>query len=607
MKTSKKLLSMLLALVMLLSLVACGGGNSGSSNSGISGNSGGSSNSSANNGGGEEQAPAPGDVDNGDGTFYNEELGYTYGATFKSDEPLTYTIMFNDNDAYPIKDSWKTDGIFKTITDITNVSLDLNEVNNASYGEKVGLLINAGTAPYIIPKMYGDAQYVNGGGIVAVSDWVQYMPNYTGMIDKYDLQADVDLNRQADGKYYRLEGLKETALQDYSLLIRKDLFDAAGYDVTELEKTWTWEDFAEVLKGVKEYMVSQGIIGANDYIWSDRWCGATSGYGTGGYLLRLMAHSYGIECTWSAGNLTYNADLYYDEAADEFKMSAGTDEFKQMLKVVQGMVKDGILDPETWTQDDTVADSKFYTGKTALIGTNRSMLVPQDEAVAEQLGAGNYELYEILLPMGTTSYQDDNSRKECGVCISSSALNDMSESEFIRLMRFVDWLFYSDEALTMTKWGVEGETYTVDADGNYSLTPGYYCGGLTIPQTSDDQVDMRIELGYAGGNYMYSGSRELLASAFSPELRDFYDRMAEYRTLRPQAPAVPLDEDDSEMANMWGAGFKTELETWILRFCMNQDGYQDIDAKWDEFQAALQGQNAQNIIDMYNNAYQASK
>ena len=83
--------------------------------------------------------------------------------------------------------------------------------------------------------------------------------------------------------------------------------------------------------------------------------------------------------------------------------------------------------------------------------------------------------------------------------------------------------------------------------------------------------------------------------------------MAEYRTLRPQAPAVPLDEDDSEMANMWGAGFKTELETWILRFCMNQDGYQDIDAKWDEFQAALQGQNAQNIIDMYNNAYQANK
>ena len=604
MKTSKKLLSMLLALVMLLSLVACGGGNSGSSNSG---NSGGSSNSSSNNGGGEEQAPAPGDVDNGDGTFYNEELGYTYGATFKSDEPLTYTIMFNDNDAYPIKDSWKTDGIFKTITDITNVSLDLNEVNNASYGEKVGLLINAGTAPYIIPKMYGDAQYVNGGGIVAVSDWVQYMPNYTGMIDKYDLQADVDLNRQADGKYYRLEGLKETALQDYSLLIRKDLFDAAGYDVTELEKTWTWEDFAEVLKGVKDYMVSQGMIGANDYIWSDRWCGATSGYGTGGYLLRLIAHSYGIECTWSAGNLTYNADLYYDEAADEFKMSAATDEFKQMLKVVQGMVQDGILDPETWTQDDTVADSKFYTGKTALIGTNRSMLVAQDEAVAEQLGAGNYELYEILLPMGTTSYQDENARKECGVCISSSALKDMSESEFIRLMRFVDWLFYSDEALTMTKWGVEGETYTVDAEGNYSLTPGYYCGGLTIPQTSDDQVDMRIELGYAGGNYMYSGSRELLASAFSPELRDFYDRMAEYRTLRPNAPGVALTEDQNEQVGMWASGYKSALETWILRYCMNQDGYTDIDATWDQFQSEIMAQHAEDILNTYNEAYQASK
>ncbi len=38
------------------------------------------------------------------------------------------------------------------------------------------------------------------------------------------------------------------------------------------------------------------------------------------------------------------------------------------------------------------------------------------------------------------------------------------------MMRFVDWLWYSDEGLTLTKWGKEGETYTV-TDGAYSLTP----------------------------------------------------------------------------------------------------------------------------------------
>lgn len=601
MKTSKKLISLLLALVMVLGLVACGGNSNGGGSDG--GNDGGGDGAVT-----EKFTLTDKDVDNGDGTYTNTELNYTFGKTFHSDEPITYSSMFNDNDAYPIKDSWSAEGgLFDTITKMSNVTLEITPVNNAKYSDSVTLDISTADAPYIIPKMYGDAQYVNGGGIVPVSDYVQYMPNYTGMIEAYDLQPDVDLNRQADGKYYRLEGLKEAALQDYSFIIRKDIFDAAGYDVTELEKDWDWAEFTEVLKGVKQYMVDQGMIGANDYIWSDRWCGATSGYGTGGYLLRLIAHTYGLEASWTAGQLTYGADLYYDADADEFKISAADEDFKEVLKVAQNLVKEGILDPETWTQDDQVGDSQFYSGKTVVLGTNRSMLVPQDEAVAAQLGAGNYELYEIVIPVGSTTYQDENSRKECGVCISSKAKNELSDAEFIRLMRFVDWLFYSDEALTMTKWGVEGETYTVAADGTYSLTPDYYCGGLTIPQTSDSQKDMRLELGYACGNFMYSGSRALLTSNFSADLRDFYDRMAEYRTLRPNAPGVALTEDQNEQVGMWASGYKSALETWILRYCMNQEGYTDIDATWDQFQSEIMAQHAEDILNTYNEAYKASK
>ena len=36
------------------------------------------------------------------------------------------------------------------------------------------------------------------------------------------------------------------------------------------------------------------------------------------------------------------------------------------------------------------------------------------------------------------------------------------------MMRFVDWLWYSDEGLTLTKWGKEGETYTVTEDTSWS-------------------------------------------------------------------------------------------------------------------------------------------
>ncbi len=588
MKNGKKILCLLLTSVMAASLVSTA----------VFAEEGGAAESSA------EVASYEGDTDNGDGTYTNSELGYTYGATFKSDEPITYSVMFNDNDAYPIKDTWETEGIFKAINDLTNVKFDLTKVNNASYNDRITLDISSGTAPDIIPKMYSDAQFVTGGGIVAVSDWTKYMPNYSKMVEDYDLQDTVDQNRTADGKYYRLVGLKEAALQDYSILIRDDLFKAAGYDVRELEKDWTWEEFTDILKDVKAYMVEQGIIDESDYIWSDRWCGATSGYGTGGYLLNIIAHTYGIYSTWNSGTLTNFADMYFDHEADEFKISAYTDEYKQMMTMIQNLVKEGILDPETWSQEDTTADNKFYRGETALIGTNRSSLVGQDEGIKAQLGEGNYELYEIVIPKGTTDYQAENVRSECGVCISSSALENMSEAEFVRMMRFVDWLFYSKEAWTLTKWGVEGETYTVDEEGNYTLTPGYFCAGLGIPQTSDDQVDMRVEYGYAGGNYMYAGDMETLTSAFSPDLRDFYDRMAEYRTLMPLDPHVALDELDNEQMNLWASGFKDTLEQWNLRFCMNQA---DVEADWETFLAELDAKNAQNMLDMYNQYYQESK
>lgn len=171
------------------------------------------------------------------------------------------------------------------------------------------------------------------------------------------------------------------------------------------------------------------------------------------------------------------------------------------------------------------------------------------------------------------------------------------------MMRFVDWLWYSDEGLTLTKWGKEGETYTV-TDGTYSLTPGYYCKGLSIGQTSDDQVDLREELGYACGNFMYGGNTELLTSNFTDDLRDFYDRQGQYRKLRPLDPTVTFDEDQMEMLNLWGTPMTDTVNAWTCKFAMNQA---DINNDWDTYVAEVEAQNMQNIVDMYNDTYNANK
>ena len=61
----------------------------------------------------------------------------------------------------------------------------------------------------IIPKTYDEGKYVNGGQIVAISDWVKYMPNYQKCVKEWDMAGDLKSKLQADGKYYVLPGIWE--------------------------------------------------------------------------------------------------------------------------------------------------------------------------------------------------------------------------------------------------------------------------------------------------------------------------------------------------------------------------------------------------------------
>ncbi|MBO5116300.1 MAG: extracellular solute-binding protein, partial [Treponema sp.] len=356
--------------------------------------------------------------------------GYTFGEeqTFRSDEKVNYSIFFSDASWYPKLETWETEGVFKDIEDLTNVHLDITSFDSGDYNQKVNLAINSGSSAYIIPKIYSEDQYVAGGGVVAVSDYTQYMPNFTAFVEKYDMSADLDTIRQSDGKFYRLPGLHQAALQDYTIMVREDIFEAAGYNVRELEKDWTWETLHDVLVGVKKYMVSQGMISESDYIWSDLWCGE-SGKGTGGNLLKLMGSSYNVLSGWAIEGS--NGGIKFDYDKNEFYSSSISEDYKKFIKVANSFVKDGILDPETFTQSDDTANNKFYNGKTVIKSTNRSSMSNDVASINKILGEGKAKVYVTAYPSGTTKNLAETSRLECGVMIAQKALDELGEAEFI--------------------------------------------------------------------------------------------------------------------------------------------------------------------------------
>ena len=585
----KKILSMLLATVMVAgSLAGCGSSGDTQSTSTDT-----STGSKTENTTGTEAASTEAAVE--------ENLDYQYGldTTFHSDDPVTYSFFFSDASWYPMVDTWKTEGVFKKIEEVTNVTLDITSIDSGDYNQKVALMINAGEAAYIIPKTYDESPYVDGGAIVPISDYTQYMPYFTDFVEKYNMQDDLKTITKSDGKFYRLPGMLEAPVQDYTFMIRKDLFDAAGVDVPAIEKDWTWDDLYDALVKVKAYMVSQGMIKESDYVWSDLWCGSEVTDGSGGNLLKLIASAYDVQAGWAIGN-----GMLYDSTKDEWYFGPTSDNFKAYLSEVTKYVQGGILDPETFTQDNQTACNKFYRGETAILSVNRSQYTSWLANLDENLGAGNYETYLCLLPRGEkTNYLPENSRLENGVMISKRALDELGGEGFIKMIRFVDWLFYSHEAYNLTKWGVEGETYQVNADGTKSLLDGYQCGGLGIAGDESD-IDIRLQWGYAGGNFYYGGTIAEMTDNFNPDIMDFVNRITEARDVKPLDPSYVADEEENEQLNLWKTPLIDNVNTWTLQFAT---GVKNVDADWDAYVASCEGLNSITMADYINEIYQRTK
>ena len=531
-------------------------------------------------------------------TETEENVPYTYGVgkTFHADQPVTYTMFFSDASWYPMVDTWKTEGVFKKIEEMTNVTLDIKSYDSGDYMDQITLDIQAGNAAYIIPKIYDDSKFVDGGAIVPISDYVQYMPYYTEFYNKYDLSKDIQTITRSNGKYYKLPGMKESNLINYSFVIRKDIWDKAGVDVVALQKDWTWSDFLEALKKVKAYMVSQGMCKESDYIWSDLWCGNESGQGSGGNLLGVMAATYDVNAGWNIGN-----GMRYNKDQDKFLFSPVSDNYKEFLKTANSFVAAGILDPETFTQDDATATAKYYNGKTAIMSINQGQWANYEQNMTAQLGAGNYENYVITMPIGSTRNSTVSpERLENGVMISQKALDELGEAGFIQMLRFVDWLFYSHEAYDLTKWGVEGEHYEV-VDGQKKLKAGFCCSGLGFGNDeAESMTDIRLKWGYAGGNFWYGGTVAEMSDNLTGAVADYVARDAADRDVPPLAPGLAPTPDQNEEINLIATPLISNVNAWTLKFVTGQA---KIDAQWDEYVKSCESLNYQGLVDIYAQLY----
>jgi putative aldouronate transport system substrate-binding protein len=494
---------------------------------------------------------------------------YRVGQRFKAAQPLSLSLLHNNNPVYPMKRDW----LFWTeVSRRTGVTLQPVDVPLADYEKKRSVLIGAGDAPFLIPKTYhpSEVAFVSSGAILPVSDYTHLMPHFRDKVRRWRLEPELDSIRQSDGKYYLLPGLHEKVKSAYSLSFRTDVLDRLG-----LTLPTTWDEVHDVLTALKaEY--------PDKYPWTDRWsintpfpCGALFSY---------LGQAYGVKAGWTYDNITF------DTQARKFVFTAATDRYRQMIEYARKLVADKLLDPESFTQQDDQAVQKLLAEKSYVISANSQELVQNYRYNLEkQVKGARIEMVPVPLgPAGPVVL--GGARLENGIMISSKALDSDS---FVAMMQFVDWLWYSDEGQRLCKWGVPGVTYT-ESGGRYRLKSGISLMG----SDPDAPKDLQKDYGFFNGVFTYGGSWELVSSSFSPDEQRFQDAMSRREQL-PVDPAHPLQSFEQEQATLWDTPLKDHAIQNTLKFVLGERPL----SEWDAYVTELKAKNMQQLVDLHNKAY----
>ncbi|MEU1245622.1 extracellular solute-binding protein [Micromonospora arida] len=493
---------------------------------------------------------------------------YGIGDQFKATEALSFSTLYNNHTFYPLKEDWL---FWSELTKRTNVKIDPVAVPLSDYEQKRSLLIGAGDAPLIIPKTYHPQEdaFVSSGAILPVSDYLDLMPNLKDKIAKWNLKPEIDNLRQSDGKFYLLPGLHEKPTQDYTVLVRTDIMQELNLAVPK-----TWDELYTVLKAMKAKY-------PNVYPYSDLFSKPTPT----GALLNILSASFGTRAGWDYQHATW------DPAAKKFIYTGASEQYKQMLTYLHKLVAEGLLDPESFTQTDDQARQKLANGKSFVVTGNAQSLVNNHRPdLAKTLP--NAKMAKIPLPIGPAGEVNPFSRLENGIMISTKA---RESKNFVAMMQFIDWLWYSDAGLEFARWGIEGTTFTKDASGKRTLNPGVDFLGLNPKAPKHLQKDF----GFQNGVFAYGGSPDLVRGFFSPEELEF-QKVMDARTPREVAPPAPLTDEEREQVSLWETPLKDFVSQNTLKFALGQRPL----SEWDAYVAELKAKNSDQYIDLVNKAYE---
>lgn len=273
------------------------------------------------------------------------------------------------------------------------------------------------------------------GGLIPLEDLIEEKcPNIVAAFEKYpELKT---ASTASDGHIYQVAGMKEMSVANV-WVIRQDWLDKLN-----LEMPTTTDELYTVLKAFRD-QDPNGNGQQDETPFITRWLTAPDNF---------TEHALSLFCS-STGLMVRQGEVVFDPMEEDFKTG--------MEALIQWYAE-GLIDPEVFTRDD--ARNVMYGNNLGGLTYDWAASTTQyNKTLADSIsGFQNVVMAPVQAPNGRTVV-DHRSVPFAGAGITQNCEN-VDDA-----LRLIDYL-YSDEGQILMTYGIEGETYTIDEDGNYQFT-----------------------------------------------------------------------------------------------------------------------------------------
>ncbi len=483
-----------------------------------------------------------------------------------SEEPIKITLYYSDNATLPFQEDWLA---VQTIEEQFNVDFTFEVIPIADYSTKVSLALNTGTnTPDVI--LYQTTAGENGslalnGALVPISDYSDWTPNFNARVEEFGLTNAVDALSLSDGKRYYMPSLTDKPFYDGGLILREDYLAAKGFSAPK-----TFDDLYAILKAYKaDYPDSYPLtILAGPRV-----------------LYRMTMPSFGISLGRNSSSGSYT--LSYDYTTGTYFDGATSDQYKEYITYMAKLYAEGLLDPE---MADPI-DGDMWTQKLAT-GSAMATYAYYDQIggveAASTIEGFNLNMYPSLEGTAGAHHQPKSSTGS-GIMFPIATA---SRADFEQVVRAIDAAFFSEEAAKIWCLGVDGVTYTTDADGKIT-----YSDELV---NSADGVYKTLQVKYGCGSdvtqMVWYNAREMTKydanyAAINAEVASMDN------VIQPIPPTPKFDDLTAEDAGMLSTPLSDAWEVWNDAFLT---GKKSIDTDWDEYVAEMQSKGIDEYCQLYN-------